>query len=227
MQMNLLEAVAAEAPQTRVLVVGSGDEYGHVEPSENPVSERQELRPLNPYAISKVAQDLMGYQYYASHGMHVIRVRPFVQIGPRRSDQFVAGSFARQVAEIQAGLAPAVIEVGNIDIERDITDVRDVVRAYSLLLDRGLPGEVYNLGSGRGTTIRQMLAAIMRAAGIEAEIRQEPQLRRTGEPVALIGDISKLEMATGWSPTISLQQSAADTFTYWRGQVAARARSAS
>jgi GDP-4-dehydro-6-deoxy-D-mannose reductase len=139
----------------------------------------------------------------------------------------VAGSFARQVAEIQAGLAPAVIEVGNIDIERDITDVRDVVRAYSLLLDRGLPGEVYNLGSGRGTTIRQMLAAIMRAAGIEAEIRQEPQLRRTGEPVALIGDISKLEMATGWSPTISLQQSAADTFTYWRGQVAARARSAS
>lgn len=227
MQMNVLDAVGAEAPGTTVLVVGSGDEYGNVEPAENPVAEGQELRPVNPYAVSKVAQDLMGYQYFISHGIRVVRVRPFVQIGPRRSDQFVAGSFARQVAEIQAGLAAPVIEVGNIDLKRDITDVRDVVRGYALLVERGHPGEVYNLGSGTGTTIRQLLGAIMRAAGIEAEIRQESQLRRTGEPEVLIGDISKLEEATGWAPHISLQQSAADTLAYWRGQVAARAGSAS
>lgn len=226
MQMNVLDAVMFEVPHARVLVVGSGDEYGYVTREENPVGEGQELRPVTPYAVTKVVQDLMGYQYFRSRGLDVIRVRPFVQVGPRRSDQFVAGSFARQVAEIEAGVVKPVIEVGNIDLERDITDIRDVVAGYAELLKMGESGEVYNLGRGTASTLRQFLLDTMTAAGIRAEIRESPQLKRTGEPQMLIGNASKMKKLTGWSPTISLQQSAADTLEYWRGQVAARWRSA-
>jgi GDP-4-dehydro-6-deoxy-D-mannose reductase len=207
-------------------VVGSGDEYGYVQPEENPVHERQELRPLNPYALSKVAQDLMGFQYHMSHSLDVVRVRPFVQVGPRRSDRFVAGSFARQVAEIEAGMAPPVVEVGNIDLQRDITDVRDVVQGYALLLDKGKAGEVYNLGRGTPATLRDLLAATMRAAGVEADIRTSTALQRPGEPPILIADASKATSETGWAPQIPLAQSAADTLDYWRGRVATRSRSA-
>lgn len=226
MQVNVLDAVASESPNARVLVVGSGDEYGNVRPEDNPVTESQELRPVSPYAISKVAQDLMGYQYFAAHDLDVVRVRPFIQIGPRRSDQFFAGSIARQVAEIASGLSEPVITVGNIDLERDITDVRDVVRGYALLVERGVSGEVYNLGSGLASTIRQILDSMLRAAGVEAEIQQKPGLQRVGEPPALVGDVSKLEQLTGWHPQISLRRSAEDTFQFWRERVGSRARSA-
>jgi GDP-4-dehydro-6-deoxy-D-mannose reductase len=208
-----------------VLVVGSCDEYGYVTPDENPVDERQELRPLTPYALSKVAQDLMGYQYYTSNGLDVVRVRPFVQVGPRRPDRFVAGSFGRQVAEIEAGTAAPVIEAGNIDLERDITDVRDMVEGYALLMEKGKGGEVYNLGTGTPTSLRALLLATMRAAGIEAEIRETPALQRTGEPPVLVSDSSKMKAATGWFPRISLDQSAADTLDYWRRRIGTRARS--
>ncbi len=226
MQLNLLDAVAERSPAARVLVVGSCDEYGCVSRDENPVDERQELRPISPYALSKVAQDLMGYQYYVTHALDVVRVRPFVQVGPRRSDQFVAGSFARQVAEIEAGAAAPKIEVGNIDLERDITDVRDVVEGYALLIERGRAGEVYNLGSGTSATLRELLMATMRAADVSAEIHQGVHLRRSGEPPALVSDSTKMKKHTGWAPRIPLDQSAADTLDYWRARVAARIRSA-
>lgn len=226
MQLNLLEAVSTHVPEARVLVIGSCDEYGYVTPDENPVDEQQELRPLTPYALSKVAQDLMGYQYYKSRGLNVIRVRPFVQVGPRRSDQFVAGSFARQVAEIEARKSAPIIEVGNVDLQRDITDVRDTVEAYALLIEKGQPGAVYNVGTGESSSLRELLMATMRAAGVEAEIRQNPVLRRTGEPPVLVSDSSRTRALTGWAPRISLQQSAADTLDYWRGRIETQARSA-
>ncbi len=218
-QYNLLEALVAFRPHAHVVVVGSCDEYGNVAPEQNPLDESQELRPASPYALSKVAQDLMGRQYAEVNGLHVVRVRPFLQIGPRRPSRFVAGSFARQVAEIAEGLRDPVIHVGNIDLLRDFTDVRDVARAYALLVDAGAPGEVYNIASGTSHSLRDLLHVMMRVSGVEAEIRQEPQLTRRQEPQLLIGDSSRLRALTGWEPAVSFEQSAADTLAYWRAQV--------
>lgn len=222
MQYNLLEAVLQTDDSTRVLVVGSCDEYGNVSPDDNPVGEWQELRPISPYAISKVVQDLMGYEYAAVHGLPVVRVRPFLQIGPRRSDRFVAGSFARQVAEIERGMRAPVIEVGNIDLMRDFTDVRDVARAYAATAEQGEPGEVYNIASGTAHSLRNLLDAMLHAASLDADIQQVPGLKRPGEPPILVGDASRLRDLTDWTPEISFEQSAADTLAYWRERVGQR-----
>jgi GDP-4-dehydro-6-deoxy-D-mannose reductase len=216
MQRHLVDAALELSPRARVVVVGSCDEYGAVSEEENPVTESQELRPLNPYALSKVVQDLMGYEYFAVRHLPVIRVRPFLQLGPRRGAQFVAGSFACQVAEIEAGMREPVIEVGNIDLRRDFTDVRDMASAYLLIAERGTPGEVYNIASGTAHTLRDMLGVMLRAAGLQAEIRQDDSLWREGEPSLLIGDSSRLRRVTGWVPAVSFEQSAIDTLTYWR-----------
>jgi GDP-4-dehydro-6-deoxy-D-mannose reductase len=225
MQMNVLDAVAADAPGARVLVVGSGDEYGNVRPDENPVSERQELRPINPYALSKVAQDLMGFQYVVARGLDIVRARPFIQVGPRRSDQFAGGHFARQMAEIEVNGAEPVIEVGNVDLQRDITDVRDVVHAYRALIHHGRTGEVYNLGTGTASSWRTFLTFMLQEARIDAEIREVRSLLRPGEPPLLVGDVKKVREATGWCASIPLQQTAIDTLNYWRERVARGARS--
>lgn len=217
MQFNVLEAVAACSPAARVLVVGSSDEYGHARQDSNPIKESQELLPANPYALSKVVQDLMGYQYFLTHGLQVVRVRPFLQLGPRRPDHFAVGSFARQVAEIARG-APAVVRAGNIDLARDFTDVRDVVAAYAVAAEKGEPGEVYNIASGEGHTLRDLIQRMLAAAGVDAQIIIDERLVRHGEPRLLIGDASKLRRRTGWMPGISFEQSAADTVAYWQAQ---------
>lgn len=221
-QLNLLEAASTEASDASIVVVGSCDEYGDVPPEDNPVVEEQELRPTTPYGLSKVGQDLMGYQYATSKGMQVVRVRPFLQLGPRRTDRFVAGSFARQVAEIASGMREPVIEVGNIDLSRDFTDVRDVARAYQVAAESGTPGRVYNIASGTGRSLREMLGVMMSAAGVQAEIRQEDALQRSGEPDVLIGDATRFTDATGWTPRISFEQSVADTLAYWQDQIERR-----
>jgi GDP-4-dehydro-6-deoxy-D-mannose reductase len=131
----------------------------------------------------------------------------------------VAGSFARQIAEIQAGIREPVIEAGNIDLRRDFTDVRDVARAYMLAADRGAPGEVYNIASGTAHTLRDMLRIMLRAAGTDAEIRQDDSLWREGEPPLLIGDATRLRTVTGWTPEVSFEQSAIDTLNYWRDRI--------
>lgn len=218
-QLNVLESARKHVRNATIVVVGSCDEYGAVAPSDNPIAETQDLQPLSPYAVSKVTQDLMGYQYAISHGMRVIRTRPFLQTGPRRSDHFAAGGFARRVAEVEAGMQPAVIDVGNVDLVRDFTDVRDVARAYAMLAAAGEAGQVYNIASGVGHTLRDLVQAMLQDAGVDAEIRESAGLRRSGEPPVLVGSPALLRDATGWQPRISFEESAVDTLSYWRDRV--------
>ncbi|MGH2448860.1 MAG: GDP-mannose 4,6-dehydratase [Chloroflexota bacterium] len=214
-QFHVLEAVRRHAQKATVVVVGSSDEYGNVSPDDNPVTEAHPLLPVNPYALSKVAQDLMGYQYAANFDMRVVRVRPFLQIGPRRSAQFVMGSFARQVVRIADHQQEPRIEVGNIDLMRDFTDVRDVARALALVASEGEPAAVYNIASGEGHSLREMLHEMLRQTGIEAEIHALPELLRHGEMPLLVGDAALLRGRTSWRPQISLEQSIADTLEDW------------
>src|SRR5215470_16186766 len=152
-QINLFESVLSVGLTPRVLVIGSSDEYGAVAPEDVPTNEDVPLRPATPYAVSKVAQDVMGFQYFAQHGLPVVRVRPFNHTGPGHDARFVVPSFARQIAEIEAGAREPVLRVGNLEVARDFTDVRDMVRAYRLALLEGTPGDVYNLGRGRSVRI--------------------------------------------------------------------------
>src|SRR5215475_5534735 len=156
-QVNLLEAVRQRSGRPRFLVVGSSEEYGAVFESELPITEDSPLRPLSPYAVSKVTQDLLGYQYFKSYRLPIVRSRAFNHEGPRRGDVFVTSNFARQIAEIEAGLREPVIHVGTLKTKRDFSDVRDIVRGYWLLLERGEPGEVYNLCSGKAWAIGEVL----------------------------------------------------------------------
>jgi GDP-4-dehydro-6-deoxy-D-mannose reductase len=223
-QHAVLEAALAADNEIRVLVVGSADEYGPIGPDQNPVDEDHPLLPRTPYAISKVVQDLMGQAYSVTDELQVVRVRPFLQLGPRRSDRFVAGSFARQIAEIALGLRDPVLRVGNINLERDFTDVRDVVRAYALAAEEGVPGQVYNVASGRAVTLRHMLQVMLDAANVEAELRVDQAIARPGEPLRLIGTAARLTAQTGWSPTISFEQSAVDTLVHWQQRIGQTAR---
>lgn len=218
-QHHLLDALARFRPNTRVLVVGSADEYGRVPLENNPVDEDQMLLPMNPYALSKVVQDLMGYEFFATQGLQVVRVRPFLQMGPRRDDRFVIGSFARQVAEITQGTREPRIETGTIDLERDFTDVRDVVRGYALAAEHGEPGVVYNIASGQGRTLRSLLSAMLHLAGVEASIHIDPARVRIGEMPVLLGDPRRLHARTGWEPVIPFEQSIADSLAFWRNHL--------
>lgn len=219
-QANVLEAIRKSCRGSRVLVVGSADEYGAVEEHELPVTESAPLRPLSPYAVSKVAQDLMGFQYFRGHGLAVVRARPFNHEGPRHADTFVVSSFARQIAEIEAGRRPPVIEVGDLTAERDFTDVRDVVRAYWLLLTGGQAGEVYNICAGKAWRLADVLAMLLAGAGVGGvEIRPDPARLRPVDVPVLRGDASRLRAAVGWDPEIAFERTLHDVLEYWRKRV--------
>jgi GDP-4-dehydro-6-deoxy-D-mannose reductase len=217
--IHVLEALRRREWSPRVLVVGSADEYGCARAEDLPLREDAPLRPASPYAASKVAQGFTALQYALSLRMHVIRTRTFPHTGPGRSELFAESSFARQAAEIQAGRRPAVLSVGNADEVRDITDVRDVVRAYWKLLERGEPGEVYNVCSGTGVPLREIAARLLALAGVRAEVRVDPALLRPADLPALVGDNSRLRRATGWEPRIGLQQTLRDLLDHWRARV--------
>jgi GDP-4-dehydro-6-deoxy-D-mannose reductase len=192
-QVNLLETIRSRrADAARFLVIGSSEEYGQVFEDELPITELNPLRPLSPYAVSKVTQDLMGYQYFQSYGMPIVRTRAFNHEGPRRGDVFVTSNFARQIAEIETGKRPPVIHVGNLKARRDYTDVRDIVRGYWRLLEAGEPGEVYNLCSGRAWAIQEVLDFLLersRVAGITT--KEDPARLRPSDVPVLLGDSSK------------------------------------
>jgi GDP-4-dehydro-6-deoxy-D-mannose reductase len=216
-QVNLLEGIRRLTIAPRVLVVGSSEEYGLVEPGELPIRETNPLRPLSPYAVSKVAQDMMGYQYFKSYGLPIVRTRAFNHEGPRRGEVFVTSNFAKQIAEIEAGLREPLILVGDLKPRRDFSDVRDIVQGYWLLLERGEPGEVYNLCSGRSWAIQQVLDILVdqsRVKGIAVET--DPARLRPSDVMVLEGDPSKMRKATGWAVEIPFERTLKDLLAYWR-----------
>lgn len=218
-QINVLEACRAASLDPVILVVSSAEVYGAAAPEDLPLTQQQPFRPTNPYAVSKVAQDMLGLQYFLSYGMRIIRVRPFNHIGPGQSDHFVVSSFARQIAEIEAGLAEPVVRVGNLDAQRDFLDVRDVVRSYELVTRPEFAGEVFNVASGIPRSIRSILDGLVTLSSAEIAIQEDPARLRPSDVPVLIGDAGKLIRRTGWRPEIPIEQSLADTLDFWRERV--------
>lgn len=219
MQVNLFEACRRLGLDPVIQIACSSEEYGMVHEDELPIRETNPLRPLSPYAVSKVSQDLLGYQYFKSYGTRCIRTRGFNHTGPRRGEVFVTSNFAKQVAEMEKGLREPVLQVGNIDAVRDFTDVRDMVRAYRLAVAKAEPGEVYNICSGKGYSIRQVIDMLKSLATRSFEIRQDPARMRPSDVPRLVGDGSKFHQRTGWEPRIPFEQTMKDGLEYWRARV--------
>jgi len=224
MQLNLLEAVRHAGIDPVIQIAGSSEEYGRVYPDELPITEKNPLRPLSPYAVSKVTQDVLGYQYFESYGMKIIRTRAFNHEGPRRGEVFVTSNFAKQVAEIEAGIKGPVIHVGNLDAMRDWLDVRDVVRAYWLAVKKCKPGDEYVIASGVSRSIKDMLDFLLTLTECKIDVQTDPQRLRPSDVVLLHGDATKFKQATGWQPEISFEQMMSDLLDYWRERLGVKAR---
>jgi GDP-4-dehydro-6-deoxy-D-mannose reductase len=215
-QTNLFEACRLLGLDPVIQIACSSEEYGMVLPDEVPITEHNPLRPLSPYAVSKVTQDMMAYQYFESYGLKTVRTRGFNHTGPRRGDVFVTSNFSKQIASIEYGLQEPVIKVGNLEAVRDFTDVRDMVRAYWLAVTRAKPGEVYNVASGSGITIQELLDRLLALSEAKVRIEQDPDRMRPSDVVRLIGDASKFRHDTGWEPEIPFDQTLRDLLGYWR-----------
>jgi GDP-4-dehydro-6-deoxy-D-mannose reductase len=218
-QTHIFEAIRSLGLDCTIQIAGSSEEYGLVLPDEVPITEDNPLRPLSPYAVSKVGQDLLAYQYFKSYGLKTIRTRGFNHTGPRRGEVFVTSNFAKQIASIEAGLQEPVIRVGNLSAQRDFTDVRDTVRAYWIAVEKGTPGEVYNIASGKAITIRELLDRLLALSQAEVELKVDPDRLRPSDVEILLGDYSKLKADTGWEPRIPLQTTLQDTLDFWRNRV--------
>jgi GDP-4-dehydro-6-deoxy-D-mannose reductase len=218
-QINLFEGCRAAGIDPVIVAVSSAEIYGVVAPGSIPVDEHQLLRPNNPYASSKAAQDLYAAQYVASYEMKIVRARPFNHVGPGQADRFVVSSFARQIAEVEAGLAEPVVLVGNLEPIRDFLDVRDVVRAYELIARPEYAGDVFNIASGRGVRIREILDMLIAAATCEIEVRVDPERMRPSDVPEFRGSAEHLSELTGWSPAYQLEQTVSDVLDDWRARI--------
>jgi GDP-4-dehydro-6-deoxy-D-mannose reductase len=207
--LRTLEAVRRVSPSARVLVVGSAEVYGHVTPDQLPVGETAPVRPVSPYAASKAAAEIVALQAHLGHGLDVVQVRSFNHVGPGQSPDFVVSALARRVAEAAASGSRS-IRVGNLEPRRDFTDVRDVVRAYRLLVEKGTAGEIYNVCSGHDVSVGELANRLARLAGVELELVPDPELVRPVDVPVLRGDPAKLVAATGWRPQLSLDQTLQD-----------------
>ena len=216
---NLFEAVRAVQLDPLIQIACSSEEYGLVLPDEVPMKETNPLRPLSPYGVSKVAMDHLGYQYFKSYGMKIVRTRGFNHTGPRRGDVFAESSFAKQIAEIEKGLKKPVILVGNLEAERDYTDVRDMVRGYLMAVEKGEMGEVYNICTGKAVKIKKVLDTLLSLSKVKVEVKQDPARMRPSDVPILLGDNSKFVKATGWQPTIAFEKTMEDLLNYWRGKL--------
>jgi GDP-4-dehydro-6-deoxy-D-mannose reductase len=219
--LHLLEALRKRSLSSRVLVVGSAEEYGLVDAEHLPLREDAPLRPHSPYAVSKVAQGYLALQYTLSFGMGIVRTRSFPHTGPGRGEAFAESSFARQIAEIEVGRREGILEVGNLEVVRDFADVRDVVRAYWELLEKGEAGAVYNVCTGKGVRIRDLLDKLIKAAGVDVEVRVDPERLRPSDVPVLVGDPTRLREATGWEARIPLDQTLLEILNDFRERVSA------
>jgi len=216
---NLFEAVRAAQLNPLIQIACSSEEYGLVKPEEVPIKETNPLRPLSPYGVSKVAMDYLGYQYFKSYNMRIVRTRGFNHTGPRRGDVFAESTFAKQIAEIEKGTAEPVISVGNLEAKRDYTDVRDMVKGYFLAAEKGSPGEVYNICSGRARKINEVLQTLLSFSKVKVEIRQDPARMRPSDVPILLGDSTKFRRRTGWKNAIPFEQTMEDLLNYWREKI--------
>lgn len=217
--VHVLEAVRSVGLSPRILLVGSGEEYGHVKAEEVPIGEDTVLRPGNLYAATKAAQNMIGAIYAQAYHMPIMMVRAFNHVGPNQSPQFVVADFCKQVAEIEAGKREPVLRVGNLSAKRDFSDVRDVVRAYSLLIHKGVGGETYNVGSGKAVAIQQLLDMILSMASVPVRVEVDPSKLRPVDVPVIEADTSKIRECTGWMPQISLDDTIRETLDYWRRNI--------
>jgi GDP-4-dehydro-6-deoxy-D-mannose reductase len=223
-QLNLLEAMVQVKLDARILIVGSNNEYGLVSAQDLPIDEETPLRPDTPYGVSKIGQDYLGLQFFLSHQVRAVRVRSFNYIGPRQNEKFVTAAFARQIAEIEVGVGEPVLRVGNLEAQRDFTDVRDMVRAYRLALEKCADGAVYNIGSGRSEAIHHLLDLLLTRARLPIRVEQDPARMRPSDVPISVCDVTKFHAATGWQPRIPLEKSLGDILDYWRERVASRSK---
>lgn len=215
-QITILEAIKKHnLVDTKILIVSSAEIYGLVSSENLPIDEDTPFNPTNPYAVSKLAQDFLGLQYFLSDKLKIIRVRPFNHVGPRQNPSFVVSAFAKRIVEIEKG-REKVMKVGNLTSKRDFTDVRDMIKAYVLALEKGKEGEVYNLGSGRSYEISKILEMMINLATVKIETEPDKSLTRRLDNPELICDYSKFENLTGWKPEIPIEKTLTDTLDYWR-----------
>jgi GDP-4-dehydro-6-deoxy-D-mannose reductase len=214
--LHVFAAVHRHRARCRVVAVGSADAYGLLDPSDLPVRETCAFRPISPYGASKAAADLLGHQWSRGYGLDVVRVRPFNHIGPGQRSVFVCPDFAQQIAAIERGRWPAEIEVGTLDVVRDFTDVRDVVAAYVAAMDGAEAGEAYNICTGVGHTVREMLQTLIELGDSSVAIKVVPERVRKTDVPSVIGSFEKLRARTGWTPRHSLRQTLADVLAEQR-----------
>lgn len=217
--VNVMDAVRDLFYKPRVLLIGSGEEYGHIRPEETPIVEETALRPGNIYAATKACQNMIGSIYAEAYDMELMMVRAFNHIGPGQAPLFVVSDFCKQVAEIENGIREPVIMVGNLEAKRDFTDVRDVVRAYVKIILEGKAGETYNVGSGNAQEIRQILEKVVAMSDCAIRVETDPNKIRPVDVPIIEADISKLSELTGWRPEIPVEQTIRETLAYWRENV--------
>lgn len=215
--LNLLEVARKHSSQSIIQIAGSSEEYGYQD--KFPLVEDMFLRPLSPYAVSKVAEENLAYQYYKSYGLKTILTRTFNHEGPRRGEQFVTSTFAKQIVEVEKGYREPIIYHGNLDSYRDYTDVRDVVHAYWLATEKCEYGEPYNICSRNLTKISEVLDILLSFSNVNITKKEDPNRLRPSDLVKLQGDNSKFIKTTGWSPKISVKDMLRDTLNYWREKI--------
>ncbi len=216
---NIFEAVRQVGINPVIQIACSSEEYGLVHPDEIPIKETNPLRPLSPYAVSKVAMDYLGYQYHRSYDMNIVRTRGFNHTGPRRGETFVTSNFAKQIAMIEKGRQEQVIHVGNLEAQRDWTDVRDMVRGYVVAVQKCDAGEVYNICMGKAVKVADMLSLLLSYSKVKVETKEDPARMRPSDVPVLIGDNTKFVAKTGWKPEIPFEKTMEDLLNYWRERV--------
>lgn len=219
-QVNLFEALRVhDLLSTKVIIITSSDMYGLVKPKDIPIDEETSFNPNSPYAVSKITQDYLAFQYHLSYKMPIIRVRPFAHVGPKQNDKFVIASFAKQIASIEKGIQEPILKVGNLEAKRDFTDVRDMVKAYTLLMKKGVPGEAYNIGSGKSRKIIEVLNKLLTLSSTQITTSVDAERMRPSDIPELCCNYDKMHKLTGWKPEIPFDKTLEDILNYWRSKV--------